>query len=229
MASENGLSSSLLGGNRPKSRNLFATSTSAILAVLLVLLAVFTKYTEKHQTDDDVQRFYTWYLHVGVSPHMFMLSLATSMSNLLQWLKVCRVQYFLPALYMSQVCYQHCSSYYRGMPRTPSLVGQASECRHDAAAQPICILKCKSFIPAGGHHDFCRLWVPDDLPEALQLQCTWAQFLLFLHCHIGSPLSHWSCATGEVHGCKITLVFLCFLSVAQKIVRCKDLSLRLNS
>jgi len=78
MASENGLASSLLGGNRPKSRNLFATSTSAILAVLLVLLAVFTKYTEKHQTDDDVQRFYTWYLHVRFSPHVFMLRLATS-------------------------------------------------------------------------------------------------------------------------------------------------------
>lgn len=66
MASEHGLASSLLGGNRLKSRNLFATSTSAILAVLLVLLAVFTKYTEKHQTDDDVQRFYTWYLHVAI-------------------------------------------------------------------------------------------------------------------------------------------------------------------
>ena len=65
MASEDGLASALLGTNRPKSRNLFATSTSTVLAVLLVLLAVFTKYTEKHQTDDDVQRFYTWYLHVG--------------------------------------------------------------------------------------------------------------------------------------------------------------------
>jgi len=102
MATENGLASSLLGGNRPKSRNLFATSTSAILAVLLILLAVFTKYTEKHQTDDDVQRFYTWYLHVRFSPHVVMLRLATSWSNLLQlqWLKVCRIQYCLPALYM---------------------------------------------------------------------------------------------------------------------------------
>lgn len=83
MASENGLASSLLGGNRSKSRNLFATSTSAILAVLLVLLAVFTKYTEKHQTDYDVQRFYTWYLHVSLSPHVFMLSLAHFWNTLL--------------------------------------------------------------------------------------------------------------------------------------------------
>ncbi len=65
-------------------------------------------------------------------------------------------------------------------------------------------------VPAGGHHDFCRLWVPYDLPEALQLQCTWAQLLLFLHCHIRSPLSRWSCATGEVHDCRIiTLRFNC--------------------
>ena len=66
MASEEGLATSLLGnGSRSKTRSAFATSASVVLAVLLVLLAVFTKYTEKHQTDADVQRFYTWYLHVS--------------------------------------------------------------------------------------------------------------------------------------------------------------------
>ncbi len=60
---------------------------------------------------------------------------------------------------------------------------------------------------AGGYHDFCRLWVPYDLPEALQLQRTWAQLLLFLHCHSGSSLSHWSCATGEVQDCMIISPF----------------------
>lgn len=66
MATENGLESSLLGnGSRQKTRNAFASSASVVLAVLLVLLATFTKYTEKHQGDDDVQRYYTWYLHVS--------------------------------------------------------------------------------------------------------------------------------------------------------------------
>ncbi|KAL3160519.1 hypothetical protein ABBQ32_010823 [Trebouxia sp. C0010 RCD-2024] len=67
MASENGLGTSLLSnGSRAKTRNAFASSASVVLAVLLVLLAVFTKYTEKHQGDDDVQRYYTWYLHVAI-------------------------------------------------------------------------------------------------------------------------------------------------------------------
>lgn len=67
MATEDGLGTSLLGnGNsRSKTRNAFASAASIVLAVLLVLLAVFTKYTEKHQGDDDVQRYYTWYLHVS--------------------------------------------------------------------------------------------------------------------------------------------------------------------
>ena len=65
MATGNGLADSLLGSTRAKSKNLFATSSATILAVLLVLLAIFAKYTEKHQTDADVQRFYTWYLHVS--------------------------------------------------------------------------------------------------------------------------------------------------------------------
>ena len=76
MATENGLGASLLGnGFRTKTRNAFASSASVVLAVLLVLLAVFTKYTEKHQGDDDVQRYYTWYLHVSTSaPAAYLLS-----------------------------------------------------------------------------------------------------------------------------------------------------------
>ncbi len=113
------------------------------------------------------------------------------------------------------------------MLREPCLVEQASECRHGAAAQSTCIFNSKNNVPAGGHHDFCGLWVPYDLPEALQLQCTWAQLLLFLHCHIRSPLSHWSCATGEVHNCKTTFFFwsFFFLSVAQKTVHIETLGL----
>lgn len=66
METENGPGTSLLGnGSRAKTKNVFASSASVVLAVLLVLLAVFTKYTEKHQGDDDVQRYYTWYLHVS--------------------------------------------------------------------------------------------------------------------------------------------------------------------
>lgn len=65
MATENGITDSLLGSICAKSKNLFATSSATILTVLLVLLAIFTNYTEKHQTDADVQRYYTWYLHVS--------------------------------------------------------------------------------------------------------------------------------------------------------------------
>ena len=84
--------------------------------------------------------------------------------------------------------------------------------------------KMQKYVLAGGHHDICRLWVPYDLPEALQLQCTWAQLLLFLHCHIRSPFSHWSCATGEVHDCKTTFFFCLFFFLgAQKIVHIEGL------
>ena len=65
MATEDGLTSLLSNGSRSKTKNAFASSASIVLAVLLVLLAVFTKYTEKHQGDDDGQRYYTWYLHVS--------------------------------------------------------------------------------------------------------------------------------------------------------------------
>lgn len=66
MANEDGLATTLLGnGSRSKTKNAFATSSSVVLAVLLVLLAILTKYTDKNQTDTDVQRYYTWYLHVS--------------------------------------------------------------------------------------------------------------------------------------------------------------------
>ena len=98
----------------------------------------------------------------------------------------------------------------------------ASEFRLGAAAPSTCILNCKTNVPAGGHHDFCGLWVSYDLPEALQLQCTWTQLLLFLHCHIGSPLSYWSCATGEAHNCKSTvLCILLLIFLVQQIAHIK--------
>ena len=62
---EQGVAEPLLGSHRQRSRNVFGTSSAIILAVLLLLLAHFVKYTEKHQSDNDVQRFYTWYLHVS--------------------------------------------------------------------------------------------------------------------------------------------------------------------
>ena len=112
MGSEDGLTSSLLGSSRPKSRKLFATSTSTILAVLLVLLAVFTKYTEKHQSDDDVQRFYTWYLHVGFYAAISHANLYTALS--MQGLVSCDVKFASwtrhASFFSRSVCIRTCAS-----------------------------------------------------------------------------------------------------------------------
>ena len=81
MATEDGLTSLLSNGSRSKTKNAFASSASIVLAVLLVLLAVFTKYTEKHQGDDDVQRYYTWYLHVSRGFGMRLLASTGSQSS----------------------------------------------------------------------------------------------------------------------------------------------------